>query len=116
MKGANSVGIRVWHVNAEVDSATHRHKYTNNSVDTDFDLIHYIRNDVNEEYRSLSVFGEDNIFKQGDGFSMEAYKSQFFNADGKLDSGLSLGWSFEVTNISVDEYGSATATIKLIKS
>lgn len=116
MKGANSVGIRVWHVNAEVDSTTHRHKYTNNSVDTNYDLIHYIRNDVNEEYRSLSVFGEDNIFKQGDSFSMEAYKSQLFNGDGKLDSGLSLGWSFEVTNISVDEHGSATATIKLVRA
>ena len=30
---------------------------------------------------------------------MDAYKSQFYNANGKLDSGLDLGWSFEVTNI-----------------
>lgn len=115
-KGADCVGIRLWHINAEIDPSTHKHKYTNNSVNTNYDLVHYIRNDVDETYRSLSVFGDDNIFKQGDSFTMDAYKSQFYNADGKLDSGLDLGWSFEVVSINVDEYGSATAIIKLTKT
>ena len=47
---------------------------------------------------------------------METYKSQFYNADGKLDNGTSLGWSFEITDITTDANGNATATIKLVKN
>ena len=47
---------------------------------------------------------------------MEIFKSQFYNADGKLDNGTSLGWSFEITNITTDASGNATATIKLVKT
>ena len=47
---------------------------------------------------------------------METFKSQFYNADGKLDNGTSLGWSFEITNITTDASGNATATIKLVKT
>ena len=47
---------------------------------------------------------------------MQTYKSQFYNADGKLDDGTDLGWNFVVTDITTDTYGNATATIKLIKS
>ena len=80
-------------------------------------LVHFIRNDTGCEYRSLTALDrQDYLFDEGDSFDMETYKSQFYNADGKLDNGTSLGWNFEVTGITVDEYGNATATIKLVKT
>ncbi|MBE5733399.1 MAG: hypothetical protein E7353_10325, partial [Clostridiales bacterium] len=111
------VGIRLWHINASVDSSTNRHYNTNNSLESNYDLVHFIRNDTGCEYRSFTALDrQDYLFDEGDSFDMETYKSQFYNADGKLDNGTSLGWSFEVTGITVDEYGNATATIKLVKT
>ena len=57
----------------------------------------------------------EDLFKQGESFNMNTFKSQFYNHDGKLDDGRSLGWRFEVKTINEDSYGNATATIKLIK-
>lgn len=110
------VGIRLWHVNTTVNPSTRTHYNTNNSIETNYDLLHYIRNNEEEAYHSLSGLSEDNIFKKGDTFTMDKYKSQFYNADGKLDSGLDLGFSFSVLDIVVDEYGNATATIKITKT
>jgi M6 family metalloprotease-like protein len=113
----NLIGIRLWHINATIDSSTNRHYNTNNSLEGNYDLVHFIRNDIECEYRSLTALDtQDYLFDEGDSFDMETYKSQFYNADGKLDNGTSLGWSFEVTGITVDEYGNATATIKLVKT
>lgn len=110
------VGIRLWHVNAKIDPSTKKHYNTNNSIETNYDLLHYIRNNEEESYHTLSALSEDNVFKKGDTFTMDKYKSQFYNADGKLDSGLDLGFSFSVLDIVVDEYGNATATIKITKT
>ena len=113
----NLVGIRLWHINASVDSSTNRHYNTNNSLESNYDLVHFIRNDVECEYRSLSALDrQDYLFDEGDTFDMETFKSQFYNEDGKLDNGTSLGWSFEITNITTDASGNATATIKLVKT
>jgi hypothetical protein len=113
----NLIGIRLWHINATIDSSTNRHYNTNNSLEGNYDLVHFIRNDIECEYRSLTALDtQDYLFAEGDSFDMETYKSQFYNADGKLDNGTSLGWSFEVTDITVDEYGNAAATIKLVKT
>lgn len=111
----NLVGIRLWHINATINSSTNRHYNTNDSLDGNYDLVHFIRNDETCEYKSLTTIS-GNLFDEGDSFDMETFKSQFYNADGKLDNGTLLGWSFEVTDITVDEYGNATATIKLIKT
>ena len=46
---------------------------------------------------------------------MNAYKSQFYNHDGKLDDGRNLGFRFEVTKINEDQYGNAKANIKIVK-
>ena len=114
--GANCAGIRVWHINANIDSSTNNHFNTNNSNDGNYDLVHFIRNDEDIEYKSLSSLKDEHLFVKGDTFDMETFKSQFYNADGKLDNGTSLGWSFEITNITTDASGNATATIKLVKT
>ena len=113
----NLIGIRLWHVNATIDSSTNRHYNSNNSLESNYNLVHFIRNDVECEYRSLTALDkQEYLFGEGDIFDMQTYKSQFYNADGKLDNGNSLGWSFEVINITPNSYGKATATIKLIKT
>ena len=112
----NAVGIRLWHVNAKVDEDTGYHYNTNNSQDGNYDLVHFIRNDPTCEYKSLKALNQEDLFNEGDSFDMQTYKSQFYNADGKLDDGTDLGWNFVVTDITTDTYGNATATIKLVKS
>ncbi len=111
--GSKVPGVRVWHINAELVSG--KHKYSNAMSETNFDLVHLIRNDKNETFHTNTMFSESFLFKQGDSFDMNSFKSQFYNADGKLDNGLTLGWSFEIQSIVTDKYGSATATIKLTK-
>ena len=105
-------GIRLWHVNAKLGS-NGRHLYTNSATDTNYDLLHLIRNDVNKDYNSLARLSDADLFKQGDSFTMDKFKSQFYNHDGKLDDGRSLGLSFGVTKIETDTYGNATATIRI---
>ena len=111
----NLVGIRLWHVNATIDSSTNRHYNTNDSLEGNYDLVHLIRSDESVEYKSPTTIS-GNLFGEGDSFDMETFKSQFYNADGKLDNGTSLGWCFEVTDITVDDNGNANATIKLVKT
>lgn len=105
-------GIRLWHVNAKLGS-NGRHLYGNSSNDSNFDLLHLIRNDTNKDYYSLARLSDADLFKQGDSFTMDKFKSQFYNHDGKLDDGRSLGFSFGVTKIETDTYGNATATIRI---
>lgn len=113
----NVVGIRLWHVNATINSDTDEHYNTNNALEGNYDLVHFIRNDPTCEYRSLtSLDRQEYLFDEGDQFDMDTFKSQFYNADGKLDNGTSLGWAFEVTDITTDEFGNATATVKITKT
>jgi len=113
---ADCVGIRVWHVNATINSATKEHAYSNNSAETNYDLLHFIRNNPDCAYHATDTLKQDNLFVAGDTFDMNTYRSQFYNADGKLDNGNDLGWSFVVNAINTDIYGNATAVIKLIKN
>lgn len=113
---ADCVGIRVWHVNATINSATKEHAYSNNSAETNYDLLHFIRNNSDCAYHATDTLKQDNLFVTGDTFDMNTYCSQFYNADGKLDNGNNLGWSFVVNAINIDIYGNATAVIKLIKN
>jgi hypothetical protein len=111
---ANCVGIRLWHVNTTINSFTKRHTYTNTS-DTTNDLVHFIRDDKEHTLRENTFLKEEYIFQKGESFNIEDYSLQFTNGN-KLDNGLSLGWSFMVLDIVTDEYGNATATIKLTKT
>lgn len=113
---ADCVGIRIWHVNAVVDSLTKKHAYTNNSAETNFDLLHFIRNNAECAYHATDTLSQNNLFVTGDTFDMNTYKSQFYRADGKLDNGSDLGWSVEVISINQNTSNNATAQIKLIKN
>ena len=114
VKYATVPGIRLWHVNAKLGS-NGRHLYNNTSNDGNYDLLHLIRNDTNIDYRTLGGITNSQLFKEGESFSMNAYKSQFYNHDGKLDDGRNLGFRFEVTKINEDQYGNAKASIKIVK-
>ena len=60
-------------------------------------------------------FLKTDLFKEGDTFSMSKFAAQFA-INGKLDSGLNLGWTFTVDSIvkdgSTDKY---MATINVTK-
>ena len=100
---------------AEIES--HLSKiYSNDKKNAMFNLLSLIRNDKNATYLNKSYFGDGTLFKTGDAFSMNEYGRQFpykdlFSTENYLlDSGKSLGWSFQVESI---ENGSAI--IRLIK-
>lgn len=139
-KGPNSVGIRVWHVDARLtylegvatyseslttdgkdstkrglitafsntyikDGTINSHcskLCTNNKKYGDLNLLQLIRNNKDATDKNSSIFSGGDLFKTGDTFSMEQfgqqfpYKSTFGGTDYVLNSGVSLGWSFEV--------------------
>lgn len=80
---------------------------------SDYNTLQLIRNDKDETYRPTENLENDDLFKDGDTFSMSSYSSQFVQGD-KLNTGIALGWSFSV---SIDGSGdSATATINCVKA
>ena len=147
--GPDSVGIRLWHVDARLFTTSRKfindvnssysfntafnNTYLNVSELEDggrdsfaydiskkidyqrFNLLHLIRSDTNKKYLSKAELSEADLFTENSSFDMTTYSSQFYKNNGKLNSGLSLGWSFEIkniTNVSGDIY---SATIKLTK-
>ena len=78
----------------------------------DFNLLQLIRNNPKETYHSKANFDRSDLFTNGSTFNMDTYKKQFvFN--GKLNSGMTLDWSFSVSITSGNE--SAVAKISLNK-
>lgn len=139
-RGVNATGIRLWHIDARLvtlDSygRTNANKvYTRPVTDCTFmmsntyysndaqgyitpcgkDYANYnqlqlIRNSTTSSYKANDDFKESYLFKNGSNFKMSTYKNQFVKS-GKLNSGLSLGWTFTV---SID--GSSDNAIALIK-
>ena len=102
-------------------------KVTDNSPDSptsdgleDFDQfaeLFLIRNDTSMSFHDTGsrYFLKTDLFKEGDTFSMSKFAAQFA-INGKLDSGLNLGWTFTVDSIikdgSTDKY---MATINVTK-
>ena len=76
-----------------------------------------IRNDDSMDYLTTDNFKGEHLFKQGATFDMDTYHRQFANniTYGRLDSGVSLGWSFEVVNIT-SSGNTASATIRLTRA
>ena len=64
-------------------------------------------------YKPDEVLSSGDLFTLNKSFSMSTFKKQFVNST-KLNSGVDLGWSFTVTNIS-GSGDSAQATIELVK-
>ena len=63
------------------------------------------------------IIRNETMFYEGDSFTLEDYASQFANgSQGKLNSGLSLGWSIFIEDISETSTGVWTATIQVVKT
>ena len=120
-------GIRLWHVNSLltdihdsedktseiIDGKQYHLAYSNYEVESAFDVLHMIRNNPNEVYHTTSRLPyNQTLFRQGDSFDMETFKSQFINGD-KLDNGEKLGWSFKIESIYQKADGSYGAVITL---
>ena len=75
--------------------------------DYNYDLLALIRNNKANDINMEKILSNDCLFKQGDTFSMSEYSSSFPNI-GKLNSGLDLGFSFEITSLN-----ELSATIKI---
>lgn len=120
-------GIRLWHANSSlIDYANdgnltseiisgHIYKLVSSNYDSEneYDTLHLIRNNPNEEYNTTSsVAYNDVLFEAGDSFDMETFKSQFINGD-KLDNGDKLGWKFKVETIYKNIDGTYGAIITL---
>ena len=90
----------------------------------DYYLIYYVRN-MNTGSKGYSmkkdetdyIIRNETMFYEGDSFTLEDYASQFANgSQGKLNSGLSLGWSIFIEDISETSTGVWTATIQVVKT
>ncbi len=123
----SDAGIRLWHVNSVLENLSDggkktseisnsnwvNLKYSNNNQSSEYDLAHWIRNNVEEPYDTVStVRGSYGLFKTGDRFDMDSYQSQFVHA-GKLDNQEKLGWEFNVDSVyqTVDDTYGAVITL-----
>lgn len=118
-------GIRVWHVNsvlselhggntsAIIDGNLYSLPNSNNDVESQYDLVHMIRNNQNEPYNTTSTVQDGGVlFGQGASFDMQTFASQFINGR-KLDNGEKLGWAFTVECIYENADGTQSAVITL---
>ena len=76
---------------------------------SNYNILQLIRNSTTATFKTKEVLSDSSLFKEGSSFSMSKYKNQFVKST-KLNSGNSLGWSFNVKSIS-----NGQATIELIK-
>ena len=72
----------------------------------DYNLLELIHNDVSVTTKNKVKMSSTSLFRSGDTFTMSQYKKQFANGD-KLNSGSTLGCSFEVNSIN-EGYASIT--------
>ncbi len=134
--GVTNTGIRVWHVDARlitVDSrgyinsnltsnvaegnVTHAFSNTYSSKASplgssyqNYNLLQYIRNDRSSTYLPRDYISNENMFYNGDTFSMSTSLEQFVKGN-KLNSGVSLGWGFKVGIEGEGEDAVATITL-----
>ena len=78
-----------------------------------YNILQFIRNDVEENYTPVNAMKANDLFKKGDTFTMSRYSRQFVNGV-KLNNGKDLGWSFTVNDIALVN-GEYTATIQVTK-
>lgn len=113
--GVVDTGVRLWHINAALeknnngqtgyypsDGGTSMIASNHLETEEDFDIVHLIRNNKEEEYKSKKVFSSEDLFKVGDSFTFEDYQSQFKNGP-MFDNRNRLGWSFSIRSIFRDE-------------
>ena len=134
-KGPNVTGIRVWHVDARLmqnyysgtptltSTITAGNDYTHamsNSTGEDYGsiysgyrnykLLHLLQNGGTNTYVGGGQFSAEDVWTAGESFSMSSYASFFVNS-GKLNSNLSLPYSFSVTAIN-----GTSVTLSIVKN
>ena len=80
-----------------------------------FNMLHLIRKDTSKNFTSKTDLSTADLFVKNSVFNMSDYSSQFYKNNGRLNSGVSLGWSFTVKNISNVSEDIYSATIQLTK-
>lgn len=77
-----------------------------------YNILQLIKNDTSANYKpsANTSFAKADLFKEGDSFSMSTYSKQFVNSK-SLNSGYSLGWSFNIISMNNEK-----AVIELIKN
>ena len=141
-RGVNATGIRLWHVDARLvknnypgtsnPQSTYTYPisecilmmsntyYSSNTANmispcgrnyANYNLLQLLRNSSTAEHQTKSYFGASNLYKDGSTFTMSSISKQFVKA-GKLNSGLELGWSFDVSISGSNESAIATITLK----
>ena len=121
------VGFRVWHVNSLLDNINHHTvsqnvyengnnvlKYSTVDKDSEFDVVHLIRNDENAALDCTSGITTNDLFKENDHFSVADFSQQFVYGD-RLDNEEKLGWSFDVEKIYQKDEDSYTAIVTLTR-
>lgn len=137
--GPSTTGIRLWHVDARLttysgssySTSLHSNASTNSichamsntyapsdyisplgTTYANYNLLQLIRNNSSEDFTPTANFTANDLFKNGQSFSMANVAGQFVNS-GKLNSNINLGWSFSVAI--TGSGASATATITLVR-
>ena len=73
-----------------------------------FNQLQLIRNSTTATYKPTDDFTANSLFKAGNTFNMNTYKSQFVKS-GKLNQNIDLGYTFAVDNVN-EEYATITIT------
>ena len=123
----NDVGVRLWHINAALeknnngktgyfpdDGSISMIASNHYETDEDYDIVHLIRNNKQEEYKSSKLFSAEDLFKTGDSFILEDYQSQFKKGE-MFDNRERLGWSFSIKSIFQKQDGSYSCVITMTR-
>ena len=137
-QGPNSVGIRLWHVDARLlrsgsfttncGLSNVRGAFNNTSTTSEnggrtceagaayqnYNLLQLIRNNKTTTTQTTNSLSAADLFRQGSSFSQSSYSSQFPNGT-MLNSNVELGWTFSVSYIAEDN-GVYKATINFVKA
>ena len=123
----NDVGIRLWHINAALeknnngqtgyfpdDGGTSMIASNHLETEEDYNIVHLIRNNKDEEYKSSKIFSGEDLFKSGDSFVFEDFETQFKKGP-MFDNRERLGWSFSVKSIFQKQDGSYSCVLTLTR-
>ncbi|MCR4562307.1 MAG: hypothetical protein K5694_03800 [Bacilli bacterium] len=126
-KSIDDVGVRVWHVDASLERQNNGEighqpdeggcyyiASNHYETDEDLDIIHLIRNNQDEEYRTQDEFSSDDLFHAGDHFAMSTFASQFKNQT-LMDNLKKFGWEFDVSAIYKKADGTYSGALRLTK-
>ena len=131
-QGPKSVGMRIWHIDARLFSVTESDiqgnikagfvtndptkggviHATSNSVsgsyatnlagNVNYHIIELIRNNKNAQYNNNSSLSSNDLFYEGDEFSISTYFRQFVNKT-KLNNKTAFNWTVKINSLNSEE-------------